>query len=89
MALHFYNYVTGYEILGGVSSSPLSYGGMILFGGNDDKLHCRDSKRGEKRWEYQTGGILYSSPCIDEITETVFIGSYDFNLYAINFVDEK
>lgn len=81
------NFTTGYEITGGVESSPISYGGMILFGGNDNQLHCRDTKYGDKRWEFKTAAKIFSSPCIDELRETVFVGSNDFNLYAINFVD--
>jgi len=81
------NYVLGYEVIGGIQSSPISYGGMILFGGNDHQLHCRDTKFGNKRWEYKTNGKIFSSPCIDEGRESVYVGSYDFNLYAINFVD--
>jgi len=34
-------------------------------------------------WRYRTGGIVNSSPAIGR-DDTVFIGSNDFNVYALN-----
>jgi len=38
---------------------------------------------GTKKWEFQTSGSVYSSPAIG-IDGTVYIGSYDHKLYAID-----
>lgn len=40
------------------------------------------SKAPSLAWEFQTGGPIYSSPVIDK--ETVYFGSLDSNLYALN-----
>ena len=43
----------------------------------------QELKPGDVIWEFQTGEILSSSPAIGA-DGTVYIGSYDDNLYAIN-----
>lgn len=38
---------------------------------------------GEKKWEFLTGGVVYSSPAIGT-DGTIYVGSGDGKLYAIN-----
>ena len=38
---------------------------------------------GTVKWSYTTGGSVYSSPAIGS-DGTVYVGSHDYNLYAIN-----
>jgi hypothetical protein len=38
---------------------------------------------GDKKWEFQTGGAVYSSPAIGP-QGTIYVGSDDWNLYAVN-----
>ena len=40
-------------------------------------------KPGTVLWEFKTGGIVYSSPAIGS-DDTVYVGSNDKKLYAIN-----
>ncbi len=40
------------------------------------------SSEGVERWEFATGGMIRSSPAIGS-DGTVYVGSYDWNLYAI------
>jgi outer membrane protein assembly factor BamB len=69
-------------------SSPLVYGGAVYFGINEEFIYSFDLLDGfQERWKVKTNGFIYSSAAVDPETETIYIGSYDFNLYAINHVD--
>ncbi len=41
------------------------------------------SQNGTKKWEYETGGGIDSSPAIGS-DGTIYVGSYDKKLYALN-----
>lgn len=84
-----WNYSTG-DI---ITSSPMVYGGMCIIGSTDYGVYCIDTTSpsappsGELRWKYMTNErINYSSATIHEASNTVLIGGYDFNLYAIDHV---
>jgi outer membrane protein assembly factor BamB len=84
-----WNYSTG-DI---ITSSPMVYGGMCIIGSTDYGLYCIDTTSpstppsGELRWKYMTNErINYSSATIHEASNTLLIGGYDFNLYAIDHV---
>ena len=42
-----------------------------------------DGKTGAKQWEFETGKPVYSSPLIG-VDGTVYLGSTDGNVYALN-----
>ena len=70
-----------------IYSSPLVYGGSVLFGSDDSKFYCVDTATGLHRWAqpYLTGDRIRSSPtAMDNI---VYVGSYDYNIYAINILN--
>lgn len=76
-----------------VVSSPLVYGGMCIAGSADFGIYCIDTTsptappNGELRWVYQTKErIMNSSPAVHVPSNTILVGSYDFNLYAIDHV---
>jgi len=76
-----------------ITSSPLVYGGMCIIGSTDYGVYCIDTTspslpmQGELRWKYPTlDRVNYSSPTVHPATNTILIGSYDFNLYAIDHV---
>ncbi|MAE32472.1 MAG: hypothetical protein CMO43_12940, partial [Verrucomicrobiales bacterium] len=52
-------------------------------------IHCaslgfaQSQWRTEKKWAFKTGGSVYSSPAIGS-DGTIYVGSTDNNLYAIN-----
>lgn len=71
----------------GSSSSPAisADGETVYFGGYDSKLHAVKTATGERRWAYTLGGeVRASSPAVDA-NGVIYIGSYDYKLYAINF----
>eukprot|EP00947_MAST-08B_sp_MAST-8B-sp1_P002208 g2208.t1 len=45
------------------------------------------SAAGTKKWEFETGNYVYSSPALSSDGATVFVGSDDRKLYAINTAD--
>jgi outer membrane protein assembly factor BamB len=72
-------------------ASPIVYGDMCVIGAHDFNVHCIDGTAGVSsiRWKFPTAERVNSSATIDELRENVIVGSNDFNLYAINFVDGK
>lgn len=75
-----------------VFSSPMVYGGMCILGSQDYGVYCIDTTspsipmQGELRWKYPTIDRVSSSPTVYAPDNTVLVGSYDFNLYAIDHV---
>ena len=70
----------------GTSSSPAlsADGSTVYFGGYDHRLHAVNTSTGAARWICLLGGeIRASSPAIDA-NGVIYIGCYDFKLYAIN-----
>ncbi|MFM2386244.1 MAG: hypothetical protein RL660_1001 [Bacteroidota bacterium] len=70
-------------------TSPLVYGDMVVIGAHDYNIHCVDGTAGVSsiRWKFPTAERINSSPTVDTDNENILIGSNDFNLYSINFVD--
>ena len=53
----------------------------------DKKLHAVRAARRALRWQVLTDGPIYSSAIISADGLTIFVGSDDHNLYAVNSVD--
>ena len=68
-----------------ISSSPAlsADGGTVYFGSYDRRLHALNTATGAARWTYQLANqVRASSPAIDA-NGVVYIGCYDFKVYAI------
>jgi len=65
------------------SSSPVVMDG-ILYIGSGNKLFSIDMAKHERRWVFETEGIISSSPAA--AGTTVYIGSQDGHLYALDAV---
>jgi len=68
------------------SSSPAlsTDGGTVYFGSYDKKLHAVITSTGTARWTHTLGNeVRASSPAIDS-NGVIYLGCYDFKLYAIN-----
>lgn len=48
----------------------------------DQKVHAYDIPTGEELWSYETGAYIMSSPSFHD--NTVFVGSHDSHLYALD-----
>lgn len=66
-------------------SSPIVYGGNIIYGTMMDRLYCIDPIARAPRWVYQAderiGGSAYA------YDQTVYFGCYDHYFYALNIID--
>lgn len=68
-----------------INTSPILYGGNILFGCNDNKLYCIDSIARQPRWTFQTDERVFGSPYAYD--QTIYFGSNDHYFYAVNIED--
>jgi outer membrane protein assembly factor BamB len=81
-----WNYPTSDKVL----SSPIVYGGMCIVGSYDNSIYCIDTISsppfGLPRWVIPTNERVVSSAAVHPTSNSILIGSYDFNLYSINHV---
>lgn len=68
-----------------INTSPIQYGGNIIFGCEDNKVYCIDSIAQQPRWVFKTDERVYSSPYAYD--QTVYFGSNDHYFYAVNIED--
>ena len=71
-------------------STPAVAFGRVYAGNNDDRVYSFDLSDGELAWTYSTGGYAYSAPTVASTKHsppTVYIGSFDGNIYALNAKD--
>ena len=59
--------------------------GNVYFGASDGKVYTLDALDGHKKWEFDVGNKIWSTPAIDG--NTLFIGSFDKKLYALSTTD--
>ena len=73
-----------------IYSSPAisADGTMIYVGSEDHKLYAVNATTGLQKWAYATNDVIYSSPAI-ATDGTIYIGSSDNSLYAINATGTK
>ncbi|MFC1860904.1 PQQ-binding-like beta-propeller repeat protein [Chloroflexota bacterium] len=57
----------------------------VYFGTDDGKVFALDAATGDKEWEFQTGGKIWSTPTVDG--DILFVGSFDNKLYALDTAD--
>ncbi len=70
-----------------VISSPLVYGGNVIFGSDDSYLYCLENITGLPRWTMKADDRIRSSPYLNLPAQTLFVGSYDKGFYAVNALD--
>jgi outer membrane protein assembly factor BamB len=63
------------------------YEDYIVIGSDDHSLYAFNAADGSKKWSYETGAWVSSSPAVSSDGATVFVGSSDDKLYAINTAD--
>jgi outer membrane protein assembly factor BamB len=83
-----------YDAPKNITSHPIVFGDMVIIGCEDFKVYCLEAgkdtaKTTYPRWVYPTLERIVASACVDKASENTFIGSNDFNLYAINHVTGK
>ena len=63
-------------------SSPVFANGIVYVGSGAGIFYALDGTTGQKKWEFETGGVIHSSPAY--ANNTVYFGSWDSYLYALN-----
>ena len=61
----------------------LVHKGVLYFGACDHIFYAVDAEAGKELWRFRTGDVILSKPCI--AGDTIFFGSFDENLYALDF----
>ena len=76
-----------YKTGGSIWSKPLiGPDNSIYFGSFDKKVYALHQD-GTFKWSFTTGSYVVSSPAISADGSTIYIGSYDSNLYALRTTD--
>jgi eukaryotic-like serine/threonine-protein kinase len=57
-------------------------GDTLYFGGTDGNVYGLDAVTGNKKWQFTTGGEIWSTPAI--ANNTLYIGSFDKKIYAVD-----
>jgi outer membrane protein assembly factor BamB len=68
-------------------STPAVGFGRVFAGNTDGKVYSFGAKTGDLAWSKSTGGYVYSSPAIVDVSglgPTIYIGSYDGTMYALD-----
>jgi outer membrane protein assembly factor BamB len=65
-----------------IVGGPVVAQGQVYIASSDGKLYALDDVSLNKKWEFPTGDKIWSTPAI--YNDTLFIGSFDKKLYAIN-----
>ena len=68
-----------------MQSSPCVNNGTVFAGSGDSCLYALDSKTGNLKWKFRTGGIVRSSPTVSN--GIIYFGSWDGFIYALNEKD--
>lgn len=84
-----------FKAKGAIYSSPTALAGHIIFGSNDNRVYCIDSSINPLGgvntprviWSDSTNNQVWSSPFANSNSQVIFVGSYDYSLYALNIKD--
>ncbi|MCK5022682.1 MAG: PQQ-like beta-propeller repeat protein [Candidatus Aenigmarchaeota archaeon] len=67
---------------GSVLATPRIHEGIVYFVSADNYIYSVDANTGKEKWRFKTHGAIFSTPVVSE--NTLFVGSYDKNLYCLN-----
>ena len=61
---------------------------FLVVGCYDGKIYVLARNSGKITWAYQTQNVVKSSPCVDQNTGFIWVGSHDGSLYCLD-IDQK
>ncbi|MBC8104447.1 MAG: PQQ-binding-like beta-propeller repeat protein [Cytophagales bacterium] len=70
-----------------IQSRLVRAGGLVYVPTMGGSLYALDSATGRTRWQFKTGGALFSVPLVD--SGTVYVGSGDHFIYALDAITGK
>ena len=73
------------SFIGAIVGSPVVVEDTLYVGSSDGKVYALDAVYGDKRWEFDTGGKIWTSPAVED--EVVYISNYEGRLYALSGQD--
>jgi outer membrane protein assembly factor BamB len=80
-----WTYPSGVKSMGAVVGSPVMVDETLYAGSSDGKLYAIDAVYGEKKWEFDTGGKIWTSPVVEG--GVVYVSNYDRKLFAVSGTD--
>jgi outer membrane protein assembly factor BamB len=80
-----WTYPSGVKSVGAIVGSPVVVDKTLYVGTSDGKLYAIEGVYGEKKWEFDTGGKIWTSP-VDE-GDVVYVSNYERKLFAVSSAD--
>jgi outer membrane protein assembly factor BamB len=80
-----WTYPSGVKSVGAIVGSPVVVDGTLYVGSSDHKLYAIDDVYGEKKWEFDTGGKIWTSPVVEG--GVVYVSNYNRKLFAVSSAD--
>jgi outer membrane protein assembly factor BamB len=72
----------GSSSMGAIVGSPVVVGDILYVGSSDGNLYALDAVYGEKKWEFNTGGKIWTSPVVED--GVIYISNYEKKLFAVS-----
>lgn len=80
-----WTYPSGVKSMGAIVGSPVVVDETVYLGSSDGKLYAIDGVYGEKKWEFDTGGKIWTSPVVED--GVIYVSNYDRKLFAVSSTD--
>ena len=80
-----WTYPSGAKSIGAIVGSPVVVKDTLYVGSSDGKLYAMDAVYGEKKWEFDTGGKIWTSPAVED--GVVYVSNYNSKLFAVSSTD--
>lgn len=75
------------KTIGSVVGNPVLVKDTLYIGSSDGRVYALDAVYGEKKWEFDTGGKIWTTPAVSD--GVVYVSNYAKQLYAISAEDGK
>jgi outer membrane protein assembly factor BamB len=73
------------KFIGAVVGGPIVVKDTLYVGSSDGKVYALDAVKGNERWEFDTGGKIWTSPAIKD--NVVYISNYEHKFFAVSSMD--
>lgn len=75
-------YPGGVKTIGAIVGTPLVVDGTLYAGTSDGNVYSIDGVYGENKWQFGTGGKIWTSPAIED--DIIYVSNYDKKIFAIS-----
>jgi outer membrane protein assembly factor BamB len=73
------------KFIGAVVGSQIVAEDTLYVGTSDGKLYALDAVKGDERWEFDTGGKIWTSPAVKD--NVIYISNYGHKFFALSRID--